>query len=167
MSAGEENSLHNVRNFLLHQFISTVSAFIDCLGLLTDLESMTLRAGYARSISEFVEMLSQAFTDGNEQLSVDVLTSTDLAVMKAKRTGQPQSTPQESTNTPQYQKRIVVLNYRGPFDKKCIHFPLTLLFEEKPNPAALKRTIARLRKKIVDMQRQESEPSTDKERYSG
>ena len=42
--------------------------------------------------------------------------------------------------------------------------PLPLDFEDKPNFPALKRTIARLRKYILNKENEEKEPATAKER---
>lgn len=109
-------------------------------------------------------MLGQAFSESNAQLNVNILTYSELMVLKAKH-GKQTEPSNLDTSIAQSQKRYLILSYRGPFDKRPITYPLTLPFEEQPNPGALKRTIARLRRKVIDMAAQEKEPNSERERY--
>lgn len=127
-----------------------------------------------KKLSAFSKMLDLAFSKNNDKVLVDVLTFTDLELKKAqKQQGANQSFSTQSTletakdgqNHAKYQKRYVIMTYRGEFDTKDVHYPLPLEFEDKPNFPALKRTIARLRRQIVELQAQEREPSSEKERY--
>lgn len=104
-------------------------------------------------------MLSSAFSKESENLSVDILTSTDLEILKASKTG---VKPTSSLNVKQSQKRYVILTYTSQFDKS--HYPLPLTFEDTPNFPALKRTIARLRRQLADQTSAEKEPSSEKEK---
>jgi hypothetical protein len=135
--------------------------------VLIDLEGMTHKAGNVKKMGAFVKMLALAFSKSNEKVKVDVLTFTDLALKKAQSMGanMPTSASSEQNST-RYQKRYVIMTYRGDFDSKDVHYPLTLEFEEKPNFPALKRVIARLRKQIAELESQEHEPSSEKERFA-
>ena len=50
-----------------------------------------------------------------------------------------------------------------------VHYPLPLQFEQSPSPAALQRTVARLRRKLEASRARQQEggdaSSSDKERY--
>jgi hypothetical protein len=141
----------------------TYRSFVHTAGI----EKMTLKAGYIKRLSEFVDMLAQAFTKSDNNLSVNVITTSDL-VMKSAQLPNAQNhlgLQNVDQSSALYRKRYIILIYQGPFDKKAIQYPLTLPFEEQPNPAALKRTIARLRKKVVDIESQEREPNSERERF--
>lgn len=113
-------------------------------------------------------MLALAFSKSSDKVHIDILTFTDIALKKAQKMGAnvPTSASTESEhNSTRFQKRYVIMTYRGEFDSKDVHYPLALDFEEKPNFPALKRVIARLRKQITELESQEREPSSEKERY--
>jgi hypothetical protein len=129
---------------------------------------MTYKAGNVKKIAAFTKMLALAFSKNNEKVQVNIMTYTDIELKKAQKLG---SSVSSSTNAEQnstrFQKRYVIMTYQGEFDSKQVHYPLPLEFEDKPNFPALKRVIARLRKQIAEMESQEHEPSSEKERYAG
>jgi len=110
----------------------------------------------------FAKMLCSSFSKDNESVVVDILTPTDLEMIKARKTGPNNTSARSSASLSSFQKRYVILTYSSEFDR--VHYPLALPFEDKPNVPALRRTIARLRRKITERENQEREPSNDKER---
>jgi coiled-coil domain-containing protein 61 len=112
-----------------------------------------------------------AFAKDSESVFIDLLTYSDLEMLKARKIGN-SSTSSVSVSASQslsassnrsHLKRYLILTYKGEFDR--VHYPLPLSFEEIPNTDALKRTIHRLRRQIEDIRRQGQEPSSDRERY--
>lgn len=133
-----------------------------------DIEDLTYKAGNVKKMGAFAKMLALAFSKNNDKVHVEVLTFTDIALKKAQKMGAsvPTSASMESgQNSTRFQKRYVIMTYRGEFDSKDVHYPLPLDFEDKPNFPALKRVIGRLRKQVAELETQEHEPSSEKERY--
>lgn len=115
-------------------------------------------------------MLCSSFTKDNENVIVDILSPTELELMKSMKMGsRNNNTSMRSEasvtgeNSGQSRKRYVILTYTSEFDKS--HYPLPLQFEDVPNYPALRRTITRLRRKLIERESQEREPVNDKERY--
>lgn len=116
-------------------------------------------------------MLSSSFSRDNESVFVDILTFSDLEMLKARKlgssTGSSSSVNSHSMSTggvgvKQYQKRYVILTYCSEFDR--VHYPLPLSFEDTPNVAALRRTISRLRKELLEKAHQAQEPANEREK---
>ena len=126
------------------------------------IEESTHKAGSLKKFDVFAKMLCSSFSKDNESVVVDILTPTDLEMIKARKTGSNSTSARSSASLSSFQKRYVILTYSSEFDR--VHYPLALPFEDKPNVPALRRTIARLRRKIVERENQEREPSNDKER---
>eukprot|EP01035_Chromulina_nebulosa_P023958 gene23958-31098_t len=80
-------------------------------------EDMTLKAGSYKKFEVFVRMLVSALSRNSESVFVDVLTYSDLEILKARKRA---VSPRE-------------------FDK--VHYPLPLNFEDESSTEALKRTI--------------------------
>ena len=171
---GVLSSQHKVNSF--HQLTGTIFdmkiyILLYIYPLILAVEEFTHKAGNIKKLSVFSKMLASSFSKDNESLHVDILTYTDLALLKAARKGnntssndvKPNSSMTQSKQNPeQWQKRYIILTYRGEFNHN--HYPLPLDFEDKPNFPALKRTIARLRKHILNKENEEKEPATAKER---
>jgi coiled-coil domain-containing protein 61 len=122
-----------------------------------------LKAGNLKKFAVFTKMLASAFSKDTESVIVDILTFTDLELLKARKTGtSTNNLASTSTNTKQFQKRYVILTYCAEFDR--VHYPLPLSFEDTPNFPALRRTIGRLRRKLADQANQEREPANEKEK---
>jgi hypothetical protein len=130
----------------------------------SDIEEISHKAGNLKKFSVFTKMLSSSFSKDNESVFVDILTFTDLELLKARKTGAKpsSSTAPSASNGRQYQKRYVILTYSAEFDR--VHYPLPLAFEETPNVPALRRNIARLRRQLQDKSNQEALPANDKEK---
>ena len=101
------------------------------------------QAGNYKKFSVFCKMLSSAFSKDTDSVLVDLLTYSDLEMLKARKTGKDPSTISSSTNSKAQLKRYVILTYQSEFDR--VHYPLPLAFEDKPNVEAMQRTIKKLR----------------------
>jgi coiled-coil domain-containing protein 61 len=118
---------------------------------LIDIEEITLKAGNFKKFPTFYKMLLSALSRDNENLFVDLLTSTDLDILKARKQGGSSSSAEAvqgkqrpSPGDKQRKgRRYCILTYTGEFDR--VHYPLPLSYEEVPNVEALRRTIRRLR----------------------
>ena len=89
-------------------------------------------------------MLSSAFSKDSDSVLVDLLTYSDLEMLKARKTGRDTSSAtSNTTNSKNQLKRYVILTYQSEFDR--VHYPLPLAFEDKPNVEAMQRTIKKLR----------------------
>jgi coiled-coil domain-containing protein 61 len=81
-------------------------------------------------------MLFSAFSKSNESVFVELLTYTDLEMMKARKTGQPPPAGNIATQggsvlqRKTMLKRYVILTYQSEFDR--VHYPLPLVFEVGP-----------------------------------
>ena len=117
----------------------------------TDVEEITLKAGNFKKFDVFLQMLASSFDNNSESVYVDVLTYSDLEMLKARKSTSTAPEGDENTENKQTKpqtKRYVILTYRGEFDR--VHYPLPLAYEDSPNGEALKRTIRRLRKRVED-----------------
>jgi coiled-coil domain-containing protein 61 len=83
---------------------------------------------------------------------VDLLTYADLEMLKARKekAGGGGAGGGFQRALPPNNKRYLILTYAAEFDR--VHFPLPLLYEDAPDPAALKRTIAELRSELEGVQ---------------
>jgi coiled-coil domain-containing protein 61 len=89
-------------------------------------------------------MLVTALSKSSDSVCVDLLTYSDLEVLKAKRLRRAgQDVPSRPNHAALNNKRYLILTYQGEFDK--VHYPLPLAYEEHPDPADLKKTICNLR----------------------
>lgn len=113
-------------------------------------------------------MLTSAFAKNSDSVYVDLLTLSDIEVLKAKKTGGqiPSATASLARNDAlrrsHNHKRYLVLTYTGEFDR--VHYPLPLSFEETPNAIALQKTIKRLREKLKEKRIADLEPASDREK---
>lgn len=129
---------------------------------------MSQKAGSYKSFHMFVKMLASAFSKESDSVYVDILTYSDLEMIKARQLGS-MSTNSNSLNTSKASitssksplKRYIILTYAAEFDR--VHFPLPLAFQDDSNIDSLKRSIARLRKRLKD-QSESSSIDPDKSR---
>jgi coiled-coil domain-containing protein 61 len=109
-----------------------------------DISEITSKTGNFKAYPVFVKMLVTALGKSSDSVCVDLLTYSDLEVLKAKRLRRAgQDVPSRPNNVSCNNKRYLILTYQGEFDK--VHYPLPLSYEEHPDPAELKQTISRLR----------------------
>jgi hypothetical protein len=114
-----------------------------------DVTEITTKTGNQKSYGTFVKMLVSAVKRASDSVCVDLLTYSDLEVLKAKRLRRAgHDVPVPKAGSAVNTKRYLILTYQGEFDK--VHYPLPLVFEEHPDPADLKATIVRLRGALSD-----------------
>jgi coiled-coil domain-containing protein 61 len=128
------------------------------------IEELTLKAGNYKKFGVFTTMLMSAFSKNSESVYVDLLTHSDIVVLKAKKSGidTSQVTQNDAIRRSSQHKRYLVLTYTGEFDR--VHFPLPLSFEETPNAIALQKSIRRLRAKLKEKRETDLEPSSEREK---
>ena len=134
----------------------------DLTALYTDIEEITQKAGNFKKFPVFVRMLCSALSRESDSVFVDLLTYGDLEMLKAKKTGASVSASTASLPSRNQSKRYIILTYSGEFDR--VHFPIPLAFEEEPDAASLQRTIARLKRSLLDKTRAELDLSARDER---
>lgn len=110
------------------------------------LEDITRKTGNFKKFSLFVKMLSTALLNKSDSVFVDLLTFTDLEMLKSRHTKLNQKFTKSTSK--RNNKRYLILTYAVEFDR--VHYPLPLTFDENPTTAALQKTIKRLRKELMD-----------------
>lgn len=91
-------------------------------------------------------MLMQSLDGQSDSVFIDLLTYSDLELLKSRKTGKPESSSAASKLN---NKRYLIMTYAVEYDR--VHYPLPLSFEEAPDPANLKMTISRLRQELSDL----------------
>jgi hypothetical protein len=104
-------------------------------------------------------MLLSALKQGSDSVFADLLTYADLEMLKARKEKAANGGFQRAL--PPNNKRYLILTYAAEFDR--VHFPLPLLFEEAPDPLAMKRTVVALRAEIEALQAAGGDPSAMQE----
>jgi hypothetical protein len=92
-------------------------------------------------------MLLQSIDGQSDSVFIDLLTYSDLELLKSRKTGK--SEPASSAASKSKNKRYLIMTYAVEYDR--VHYPLPLNFEEAPDPANLKMTISRLRQELADL----------------
>lgn len=133
-----------------------------------DIEEITQKAGNYKKFHVFTTMLVSAFNKNSDSVFIDLLTLSDLEILKAKKAGANHPTPSlarsETLRRAQQHKRYLILTYTGEFDR--VHFPLPLSFEDTPNAIALQKTVRRLREKLKEKRAADLEPASEREKYA-
>ena len=114
--------------------------------LTTDIEELTRKTGNFKQFAVFYNMLQSAITKSSASVTLDLLTYTDLELLRNKKLGSAGISPGKNTSQLQT-KRYLILTYSAEFDR--IHYPLALSYMGKPDPAALKETIRRLQQELT------------------
>lgn len=79
----------------------------------------------------------------SEEVSVRLMTTADLADMKAKKnTSQASSLASSARKVPKTDKRYLILTLEGEFDK--VHYPLPLVYTEEPDMQTMFKTFQRM-----------------------
>lgn len=79
----------------------------------------------------------------NQELSVRLMTTADLADMKAKRNpSHASSLASSAQKVPKTDKRYLILSLEGEFEK--VHYPLPLVYTEEPDMQTMFRTFQRM-----------------------
>ncbi|KAK3272671.1 Centrosomal protein CCDC61, partial [Cymbomonas tetramitiformis] len=111
------------------------------------IEDITAKTGNYKKYPVFVKMLLTAVTEESDSVFVDLLTYNDLEMLKSRKMrGGAAAPPPAPASNRNNNKRYLILTYAAEFDR--VHYPLPLMFEESPDPEALKATIRRLREEL-------------------
>lgn len=131
------------------------------------MEEITAKTGSFKRFPVFVKMLLSAVRQESDSVFVDLLTYSDLELLRSKRAGGssgaaaqagiqqqtaalPPPTQQQLQQQPgssAANKRYLILTYAAEFDR--VHYPLPLQYEENPDPRRLKATIRTLRAQLA------------------
>ena len=120
------------------------------------IEEITHKTGNYKKFAVFVKMLTSALTTESDSVFIDLLTYSDLELLKSRKTGR--AAPAQSATAPKNNKRYLIMTYAVEFDR--VHYPLPLNFEDSPDPTLLKQTIARLRHELAEVKRYNDAPAT-------
>lgn len=110
------------------------------------IEEITRKTGNYKKFTVFVQMLMQSLDGQSDSVFIDLLTYSDLELLKSRKTGKSESSSAASKAN---NKRYLIMTYAVEYDR--VHYPLPLNFEEAPDPANLKMTISRLRQEMADL----------------
>ena len=110
------------------------------------IEEITRKTGNYKKFTVFVQMLMQSLDGQSDSVFIDLLTYSDLELLKSRKTGKSESSSAASKAN---NKRYLIMTYAVEYDR--VHYPLPLNFEEAPDPANLKMTISRLRQEMAEL----------------
>ena len=109
------------------------------------IEEITRRAGNFKTFAVFVKLLVYSLSQTNEKINFDLLSATDLELLRTRKGLQKpssanttNSTNNDSDSVASNRKKYVIITYSTEFDR--VHFPLPLLFVEALDVNRLKRT---------------------------
>ena len=108
---------------------------------------MTQKTGNFKKFSVFVKMLCTSLMrdQRSETVFADLLTYSDLEMLRSRQTRKPVNTAARPNN-----KRYLILTYAVEFDR--VHYPLPLAHVDEPPVHALNAAIRRLREEIKQLQ---------------
>eukprot|EP00949_MAST-11_sp_MAST-11-sp1_P002170 g2170.t1 len=113
------------------------------------IEEITQKTGNFKRFAIFTKMLRSALEHESESVFVDLLTYSDLEVLKSRKAGGSNKQNVGKSKSDSFRasnKRYLILTYAVEFDR--VHYPLPLAFQENPDARTLQRTVRRLRKEL-------------------
>ncbi|EDV23658.1 uncharacterized protein TRIADDRAFT_57087 [Trichoplax adhaerens] len=113
-------------------------------------EELTRKTGNFKQFPIFVNMLKSALLKSSDSVSLDLLTYTDLELLRNRKLGINTANTSHPPSTSLANKRYIILTYTVEFDR--IHYPLPLRYQGKPDPALLQETIRNLREENRQLQ---------------
>nr|XP_023669437.1 coiled-coil domain-containing protein 61 isoform X2 [Paramormyrops kingsleyae] len=113
----------------------------------TYIEDLTRKTGNFKQFSIFCSMLESAVRRTSEAVTLDLLTYSDLELLRNRKMGQPSKIRSQPQSPALSTKRYLILVYTVEFDR--IHYPLPLPYQGKLDPAALQREIRVLRAELA------------------
>ncbi|XP_033881696.1 centrosomal protein CCDC61-like [Acipenser ruthenus] len=127
------------------------------------IEDLTRKTGNFKQFAIFCSMLESALTKSSESVTLDLLTYSDLELLRNRKAGLG-SRPHPSSKSPALNaKRYLILIYSVEFDR--IHYPLPLPYQGKPDPARLQREIRELREELRERGEGAAHTSKDSETH--
>lgn len=117
------------------------------------IEGLTHKTGNFKQFSIFANMLKTAILQKSDSVTLDLLTYSDLELLRQRRSGTNGMTPTVMAKpicpSNLKSRRYLILIYTVEFDR--IHYPLPLHFKEKLNPKSLQETVVKLRMEIKQL----------------
>ncbi|XP_041092435.1 centrosomal protein CCDC61-like [Polyodon spathula] len=110
------------------------------------IEDLTRKTGNFKQFAIFCSMLESALTKSSESVTLDLLTYSDLELLRTRKAGLGSRPRPSSKSSALNAKRYLILIYSVEFDR--IHYPLPLPYQGKPDPARLQREIRELREEL-------------------
>ncbi|XP_072920000.1 centrosomal protein CCDC61 isoform X1 [Hemitrygon akajei] len=125
------------------------------------IEDVTHKTGNFKQFSIFCNMLESAITKSSESVTLDLLTYSDLELLRNRKTGVGmRQVPPPKSGTLSC-KRYLILIYSVEFDR--IHYPLPLPYTGKPDPVALQKVIRGLKEELAVMRSKQGMDYRDSE----
>ncbi|XP_078287205.1 centrosomal protein CCDC61 isoform X2 [Rhinoraja longicauda] len=113
------------------------------------IEDVTHKTGNFKQFSIFCNMLESAITKNSESVTLDLLTYSDLELLRNRKTGVGMRQVPPPKSGALNAKRYLILIYSVEFDR--IHYPLPLPYAGKPDPVALQKVIRGLKEELAAM----------------
>ncbi|XP_076836795.1 centrosomal protein CCDC61 [Brachyhypopomus gauderio] len=110
------------------------------------IEDLTRKTGNFKQFPIFCSMLESAVSKSSESVTLDLLTYSDLELLRNKKAGVAGRSRVQKQAPSLTSKRYLILIYTVEFDR--IHYPLPLPYLGKPDPAVLQREIRALRAEL-------------------
>lgn len=120
------------------------------------IEDMTHKTGNFKQFQVFVNMLESAIARTSDSVSLDLLTFSDLELLRQRKAGVGTKTIPGGNQAALGQKRYLIVTYTVEFDR--IHYPLPLPYVGKPDPTFLQNKI---REQVEEMRRLKQQSTKD------
>eukprot|EP00762_Andalucia_godoyi_P008295 ANDGO_02959.mRNA.1 hypothetical protein H310_06865 len=130
----------------------------------SQIEDLTVKVGNTKKFSTFCKMLMKALKEKSDTVIVELLTQADLEELRRKKQQSSKSKQAGAENSAAYSsssstvgksnKRYLILSYVVEFDQ--VSYPLTLTYDEHPDPQLLKRELVSLRRELREARSQGS-----------
>ncbi|XP_067875050.1 centrosomal protein CCDC61 [Heterodontus francisci] len=125
------------------------------------IEDVTHKTGNFKQFSIFCNMLESAITKSSESVTLDLLTYSDLELLRNRKTGVPMRHVPPPKSGALNAKRYLILIYSVEFDR--IHYPLPLPYTGKPDPVALQKVIRGLKEELASVRSKQGKDYRDAE----
>lgn len=113
------------------------------------IEELTHKTGNFKQFGIFCTMLESALLKSSDSVSLELLTYSDLEMLRSRKVGITTRPPPPAAVSPLSAKRYLILVYSVEFDR--IHYPLPLPYVGRPDPAALRRQLRELRQELAQL----------------
>uniref|UniRef100_UPI00398F553C centrosomal protein CCDC61 n=1 Tax=Pristiophorus japonicus TaxID=55135 RepID=UPI00398F553C len=125
------------------------------------IEDVTHKTGNFKQFSIFCNMLESAITKSSESVTLDLLTYSDLELLRNRKTGAATRHMAPAKSGALNAKRYLILIYSVEFDR--IHYPLPLPYTGKPDPVALQKVIRGLKEQLATVRSKQGKDYRDTE----
>ncbi|XP_041035091.1 centrosomal protein CCDC61 [Carcharodon carcharias] len=125
------------------------------------IEDVTHKTGNFKQFSIFCNMLESAITKSSESVTLDLLTYSDLELLRNRKTGVAMRHAPPPKSGALNAKRYLILIYSVEFDR--IHYPLPLPYAGKPDPVALQKVIRGLKEELATVRSKQGKDYRDTE----